>query len=187
MKKSKEVSLGSGVLNWERSERVSDRYGTVSLYVNTDQEESVDLKEVSGYGELKAKIIETRDSYHIGDLFRGFQPGGAKVGDEIVLGQGNLFFVDWHVGLEPLKPRNRDWLNPKALYKCHFQTVELFFTPKKKPSKTKKPTKNKTEPKAKKKINLPQKGAGRKLAAKLKKLGKQVPPQSLVKKINKQK
>ena len=36
----------------------------------------------------------------------------------------------------------------------------------------------------KKKTNKPQKGAGRKWAARLKELGKQTPPQDLVEKIN---
>ncbi len=36
----------------------------------------------------------------------------------------------------------------------------------------------------KKKVNLPKKGAGRKLAARLKDLGKQQPPKDIVNKIN---
>lgn len=36
----------------------------------------------------------------------------------------------------------------------------------------------------KKKVNLPQKGAGRKWASRLKELGKQAPPKDLVEKIN---
>jgi hypothetical protein len=37
-----------------------------------------------------------------------------------------------------------------------------------------------------KKVNIPKKGAGRRLAARLKELGKQKPPQSLIDKIIKQ-
>lgn len=37
----------------------------------------------------------------------------------------------------------------------------------------------------KKKVNLPQKGAGRRLAERLEKLGQQKPPKSLMDKINK--
>lgn len=36
----------------------------------------------------------------------------------------------------------------------------------------------------KKKVNLPKKGAGRRLAKRLEELGKQLPPEDLMKKIN---
>jgi hypothetical protein len=31
--------------------------------------------------------------------------------------------------LEPDDGRRADWLNPKALYRCHEQTVRLLFRP----------------------------------------------------------
>ena len=142
-------SIGTGVLQWGRAERIGDRYGAVCLHKDMSSGEpdnvvDLDNKEIDGaLGTLIAVILETRESGHIGDLFRGFQPGGAEVGDTIVLGRGNVFFTDsphnegydyeWDVvGVKPAdssvnRDRETDWLDAGHLYQCHEQTVELFF------------------------------------------------------------
>lgn len=148
--KDKRTWLGRGWLNWNRIERIGDRYGSVGLM---DKEGSKTLPSVAGIekleghkGRLIAVVRKTRTSGHIGDLFRGFQPTTPEVGEEIVLGSGVLFFWEdvekpklpeiltgfppktWeYVGLKPLDARTTDWLDPQKLYRAHDQYVDLYF------------------------------------------------------------
>lgn len=140
----KKTLVGTGILQWGRAERVSDRYGLIFLSQNPEGNSHVDLKNLkSQKGSLSVKITETRKSDHIGDLFRGFRPGGASKGDEVVLGDGTLFYEEVDgvtgVGVKPSDGRSSDWMNPEKLYYCHNQTVELFFAPESK-KKTEKST-----------------------------------------------
>ncbi len=124
----KKTLLGNGYLNWERIERVSDRYGMIFLCMDEDSDAKVLLPQIGGSGRLSALILETRHSAHVGDMFRGIFPGGAVVGKFVVLGDGQLVFEDdYHVGVIPKDGREIDWLDPKALYKCHEQRVSLYF------------------------------------------------------------
>jgi len=137
------ILIGMGSLSWPRMERVSDRYGSIGVYNEDSTEKTVckganlnvaTIQNMAGNkGQLIAKIIETRKSTHIGDLFRGFFPSMPGVGEEIVLGDGRLFHaitdgVDT-VGLLPEDGRASDWLNPENLYRAHEQTIELYFLP----------------------------------------------------------
>ncbi len=129
--------LGVGQLNWPRRERVSDRYGVVGLYNDAHWQagckaNALRTSVLTGrVGTLRAVVLETRDADHIGDLFHGWFPGGAQVGEVIDLGTGRLFAaVDnegHYVGVEPLDGRATRWLDGPALYKCHSQTVRLEF------------------------------------------------------------
>ena len=132
------ILLGRGVLSWPREERISDRYGSVALFTTAgDDAVSLPFEKASGYGRLVAEILETRDSTHVGDWFRGFYPTRPEVGETIVLGVGRIFFdtvrdgaTRMHVvGLKPSDGREKDWLDPKALYRAHHQTVALRFEP----------------------------------------------------------
>jgi hypothetical protein len=135
--------IGEGVLSWHPGERISDRYGTVFLMTGGDS-----LHEPAGYvpvpddapvglpGRLVAEVQATRKSTHVGDLFRGLWPETPEVGERIVLGEGRLFCqtVDREEGIEavgctpePEDLRDRDWLDPRALYRAHEQTVRLVF------------------------------------------------------------
>lgn len=148
--KAKRILLGRGVLNWPSSERRSDRYGLISLspksggYLGAnDIEPESEASEYSAiesgkYAEQKgtmlATVLETRQSGHIGDFFRGIFPVTPKVGDEIELGSGTLFYQsteygDGGVGVKPDDGRDSDWMNPRNLYRCHDQTVALWFLP----------------------------------------------------------
>jgi hypothetical protein len=143
--------LGEGMLTWFRHERVSDRYGTVYLGVPfpehwTEREKylapgpalfrplATDGLE-GAVGRLEAEVTESRQSDHIGDLFRGFVPprGGLPVGS-----RRELLFTEVGVdgparvpmvGLRPDEERSSDWLDPRALYDVHEQTVRLYFVP----------------------------------------------------------
>jgi hypothetical protein len=132
------ILMGTGWLTWTRGERISDRYGAVHLCDdNWEKGKTIPLdtadQGLKGFGRLVAEVIETRDSTHIGDLFRSIHPVTPEVGEIIHLGEGTLFTKAEDgvksVGLEPRIPRDADWLNPYALYRCHEQTVRLYFVP----------------------------------------------------------
>lgn len=149
MNKHPENILGEGVLTWCRSERTSDRYGTVYLIPEGDNSlspkpsrslidrmKAMDLNCVPG--ELVAVVTEARESTHIGDLFRGIGPRKPEVGQIIVLGKGHFFYESApeggvQVGLRPRdwKTRSNDWLDIRALYDAHEQSVRLIFHPNK--------------------------------------------------------
>lgn len=130
--------LGTGVLNWPSVERVCDRYGIVYL-LDSDEKDSdlsIALKRLpeGRLGRLIAIPTQTRESYHIGDLMRGFYPETPALGEELVLGEGRLFYeqvdaVGIAVGLCPVDNRQIDWLHGPTLYKAHEQTVQLYFEP----------------------------------------------------------
>ncbi|HMN19582.1 MAG TPA: hypothetical protein PKA31_03245 [Candidatus Moranbacteria bacterium] len=121
--------LGTGILNWNGAERRSDRYGSVMLYVSLENEEPIHLVQVKAgkRGRLIAIVKETRQSRHIGDLFHGVFPKTPKVGQKITLGEGTLFFEGNVVGLQPDDGRDTQWLDMRALYNAHEQTVALCF------------------------------------------------------------
>jgi hypothetical protein len=134
--------LGEGRLTWPRMERVTDRYGSVFLMPDGDSmtppSGTTKLNNVADLfgqrGRLVAEVLETRQSTHIGDFFRGVYPETPNVGDRIELGEGTLFSDrtregDTTVGLEPDDGRTSDWLDPRQLYRAHEQTVRLVFEP----------------------------------------------------------
>jgi hypothetical protein len=132
-----DVILGTGILNWPSVERRSDRYGYVHLYTDVipldvstqDDPTYVSLTQTQGKGQLIARILATRQSQHIGDLFRGFFPSTPTVDEEIILGTGTVDYEGYEVGLRPCPHRETDWLDPRQLYRCHEQTVQLLFRP----------------------------------------------------------
>lgn len=113
---------------------------------------------VGRQGRLIAEVTNTREPVHIGDQFRRFFPARPDVGELIELGNGTCVignYGDIHetdrtcegaaplvklneglpgnepvvVGCRPACDRRIDWLNPRALYRCHHQTVRLYFVP----------------------------------------------------------
>ncbi len=127
------IPLGEGVLNWRATERVSDRYGAVHLAPGPFGD-PVPFAETSGVlgqsGTLSAQVLATRESSHIGDLFRGLRPSTPEVGDILTLGTGILFVErGTELGVLPADGRDADWLDPEALYRCHNQTVRLLWEP----------------------------------------------------------
>lgn len=119
--------LGTGMLDWEREERISDRYGLVELFLRPG--ELVKLNRVTEqlHGKLVAIVREARVSHHIGDLFHDVRPTIPEVGERVELGTGAIFFEDDAVGLVPDDHRGTLWLNIRALYRLHNQTVTLYF------------------------------------------------------------
>ena len=144
----KTILLGRGVLNWSKHERVSDRYGAVTLseksggYFGAEEEAGINVPFVPlaavpdmgwALGSLFAIVKETRTSAHVGDFFRGVFPVTPVVGENIPLGTGRIFWENTDYGALSVgvKPEDREypWMDVEKLYRCHDQTVELYFTP----------------------------------------------------------
>jgi len=122
--------LGTGVLGWNREERISDRYGVVKLFEKPGPNGDVialRLLKEGIHGKLIAVVKDVRKASHIGDIFHGVFPTRSEVNERIVLGEGTLFFEDGGIGLVPEDGRNTLWLDMQALYRVHNQTVTLFF------------------------------------------------------------
>lgn len=85
-----QLHLATGWLQWPRVERRSNRYGTVRLFeFPRERDTMVDYPSLplGKYGRLVAEVIETQESSHVGDLFRGLQPQTPEVGERMVLGE----------------------------------------------------------------------------------------------------
>lgn len=129
------IFLGKGVFGWSPDERRTDRYGSVSLWEKGESEGAIDVPAgiVGTRGSLEAVVEIPQESYHIGDIARGFSPSLPLAGDRVVLGYGTAF-VNWrygqpHIGLEPDDDRDTDWLNPQVLYRIVHSIVSLYFVP----------------------------------------------------------
>lgn len=129
--------LGTGRLTWPASERRTDRYGVVFLLQYGDSNSALTppiatitlpfVEELNQEFEVVALVIENRESTHIGDLAYGVFPRTPEVGAEIVLGKGRLS-VDSKCFLQvtPKNPEKYPWLDMRALYDAHEQTVQLI-------------------------------------------------------------
>ena len=130
-----------GILSWPAVERRSDRYGMIGLssanyHGTATSSVELNLHELAKWTGFKvhiiARVIEARESGHVGDLFRQIFPSIPKVGEVVDLGSGFLIVggqqEDMRVfGLRPEDGRKTDWFDPKKLYRLHDQTVELEF------------------------------------------------------------
>jgi chorismate mutase len=136
--------LGTGVLTWDKCERVGDRYGVIYLNVANSFGQEIDssefnstlAKELAGRqarGKFVAEVKQARNSTHIGDLFHGVFPETPEVGEAITLSEVGTFVLEKNcvdddaVGIEPDDGRATLWMNINALYRAHEQTVELVF------------------------------------------------------------
>lgn len=119
--------LGTGVLDWESEERISDRYGLVELFLRLRELLKLNPVTEKLHGKLIAIVREIRELHHIGDLFHGVRPTIPEVGERVELGTGAIFFEEDAVGLMPDDRRATLWLDIRALYRLHNQTVTLYF------------------------------------------------------------
>lgn len=133
------LSIGTGRLTWDRSERISDRYGAIYLIDHGDSLSSgpTPYSELNIPQEWKgrrvritARVLESRDSTHIGDMFHGVYPRTPAVGESILLGEGYLRAGlnrdnSMTVELVPLDGESRRY-RLRGLYDAHEQTVELI-------------------------------------------------------------
>lgn len=131
------IVLGTGVLDWPRIERQTDRYGTVLLFRHADRSDPEQVKlesvEEDTYGRLVAKVIEARRPILSGPKVDPMTVDLAslmpKAGQAFVLGKGYVFYEDGAFGLKPEDGRDERWLHVGALHRVHNQTVTLSFKP----------------------------------------------------------
>lgn len=134
-------TIGHGIISWDGYERRSRRYG--SLYLdsknvdeNTSAEVSIDLDALAALkGQrvcITCTIVADRESGHAGDCALGISPVRPQRGDIIEVGVGILDLAPcpWSAGgmaimLRPTDGRTELWIDPRALYKLHDQTVEV--------------------------------------------------------------
>lgn len=129
-----------GQFNWNGLERRSDRYGGIMLLGAHDDWDSpaprVSLDPLLCFigqrVKITARVLETRNSYHVGDLSRGIYPTKPDIGWVVELGIGTVRDIEDVGGHDHLlfqrdgRPDNGpDWMDPAVLYKLHCQTVEL--------------------------------------------------------------
>lgn len=141
--------LAEGELNWSRGERQSDRYGAVLIqtggfFARTQEELAAELPAeyarfenapIGALGRLLVEVTATRESNHVGDLEREIKPTTPEVGEQITLGEGELFVeIDERenvasIGVRPADGRETDWMDVQSLYRAHSQDVRLYFVP----------------------------------------------------------
>lgn len=125
---STEQIIGQGILGWWRSERITGRYGSISLY---KEYESIPIgKDLVGQrGSLSLRIVEVLKN-RITDDGEDATP---KVGDVLVLGKGTAFSDqeddEYAFGVQPDDGRDEGWLNVDSLYTAWRQTVEVIWQP----------------------------------------------------------
>lgn len=131
-----ELLLGSGWLNWDSGERISGRYGTVTLRSQADPEANADSRFpnalIGESGKLYATVLAA-DPRVVAEVL--------PVGSVELLGEGELFReVSWHdaggpgtefeqIGVIPADGCAEEWLDPETLRLLHGQQVELSFHP----------------------------------------------------------
>lgn len=127
------IVLAEGELNWNRIERVSDRYGTVRIFVPSTESPASQIKRkyLGQHGTLVVKVVEPRESTHCGDWARNIRPKTPERNDIFVLGTGTLFMEENNhyedIGVKPDSGKQSDWLNPYALYNVHESVVRLIW------------------------------------------------------------
>lgn len=139
--------IANGIFMWSGTERRSKRYGlvyparqdadcTVVAPNYRVMEESLRLW-VDKKVKITCKVVEARDSRHLGDMFvldendEYIKPSQPAVGEEIVVGVGTFFLGESSdgetaFGLLPEEPREHFWMDPRILYRLHEQTVNFY-------------------------------------------------------------
>ena len=128
------MKIGQGVFGWDGEERRSNRYGSFNL-LHSNCKVSIPTKLYGKRVRITCKVLKSRKSKHIGDLFLGIGPTQPEVGEVIELGVGVLHTepCDWDergnptIILKPEDGRRELWIDPRKLYRLHDQTVEVFI------------------------------------------------------------
>lgn len=132
--------VGKGIFGWDRADRRTRRYGGVQLHTtNYAQSVTVDaqvhqeaIHNLQGRVRLYGKVIESRVSGHVGDLFLRIKPTQPEVGEIVELGVGQIVLEASSYSplpcilLTPEDGRREFWMDPHKLYRLHDQTVELY-------------------------------------------------------------
>lgn len=137
------IKIAQGILNWDGVERRSNRYGRIVVgdfnfnsdakvtpFVDRDRLTVFEAEKV----RLVCRVVEARESGHIGDLALDIVPTMPMVGEEIELGVGRLRVCtsSWDDALTALELAPDDgraelWIDPRLLYRLHDQTVDFLM------------------------------------------------------------
>ena len=117
--------LGTGLVSWPNSERISDRYGMITLFRPGEGPSEVGLQPLPWQADINA--LEGKRGAFVAVLN----------GQELDLGAGTFFTEPaWgttYVGLKPDDGREEQWLNVDNLYKVDAflirTPVDLYFVP----------------------------------------------------------
>ena len=135
------VRIAYGIFGWEGGERRSRRYGAIHFDASLVDESDAIVKVYHNKKALKqlrgkrvrliGKVLDTRESGHVGDLKHGIRPSTPEKDEEIDLGVGTLDIEPGYdetpdVVLRPNDGRQVFWIDPRKLYRLHEQTVDLF-------------------------------------------------------------
>lgn len=135
--------LGSGLLDWRRMERQTNRWGTIHLFVlgNEKRVAHLDRHDIGKQGTLCARLCYIRQTHYTDNVevrnLIGLPVLNLDTQRMYVLGEGILFFEEvnelgdldepgWSVGVEP-SGRENNWLKSDVLLALQGQYVEIFF------------------------------------------------------------
>lgn len=135
------TKVAEGILTWDGVERRSGRYGSICLdcqnYDNTCTSvaflEYATLTSFMGKRvRMTCRVLESRESGHVGDMFLDIKPSRPEVGEEVDLGVADFSLGESSWGpkiliMAPKDGRKDNWIDPRKLYRLHDQTVEVFL------------------------------------------------------------
>jgi hypothetical protein len=122
--------LGPGILAWNRSERTTNRYG--SIYLHHNKRRIKLIKPARTEGRLLARIIGVKPTGDSGDWRNGIPPARRRSppssGQEIYLTEkGTIKLVDDMLHFMPSDHRQSLRMNPRALWQCRHHLIELYI------------------------------------------------------------
>jgi len=128
--------VGLGIFGWWPEERHVHRYGSFFLSDKTSDEavstqsHLEDLSSLVGKRvKIQCRVIEARESVHIGDRYLDIYPTTPVAGEVIELGVATLGleteYSETSIIMEPGDERSYFWIDPHKLYRLHNQTVEI--------------------------------------------------------------
>lgn len=120
----KKTLLATGYFSWDAVERRSDRYGSIRL--NDQNNNNVLLNPThddleGNKGRLVAEVLIPVRSPHPGDIVRGIKTSTPELGEVVLLGEGTLF----------IEHRDDSVLHEKSIHEMNddkmFEAIESMF------------------------------------------------------------
>lgn len=126
-----------GYFGWGRDDRVSGRYGGITLSSAPQIEPTEDLSTMSHFlgrrVRIRALVLETGDTSHPGDLIRGHEPSKTMPGTSVELGVGYVMALTDLYGVPTIvfcrqerMGHSEEWIDPKQLYRLIDHKVGLL-------------------------------------------------------------
>lgn len=139
------MKIATGIFCWTSTERRTARYGFAyagdkNYLGDVDVKPKYDMaainKLVGSRVRLTCTVLKNRKSGHCGDKFLELVPSKPSIGDVITVAVGrfavledNTSFNGVTFGVQPDDGRPVLWMDPKAFFRLHDQTVEFHAVP----------------------------------------------------------